>query len=606
MSGPAVTSDRVGGEIVDRAYALAYFLHPDHDRALRLTSAALAKLKLAVRAQSRRIYYQPARADRRRSLRIRGRRTKVALTDIQILQRLILVESERFERELEADHRATFEDSLVWFVKHVVRIVLKRNSLHTCVAITRLLHDYPTAEAQDIYGALIQDPDRVPDDAYFRSVKRRLLRELTERFAERIRVVTVERGEMRLESLESAGAWSEYLSETLVRCTPWETSCALQTSYRLREHAVEAFGSASGHPDDEHRVELRRMHALVHPRCWRLLCHGLDLEPPDRHESVPRFTDIDPEPPAEGGHAMRHRRTRELDEETRANIEQGASAPRGPGRRPNGEYVRITVDGAVVATLTRDLRSIAGLELGEGRELIEVWRGTPESEVLQGVHLIEPANGEPGLLRFELEAGELLDVILEPSPDPAVGCRLRARWSTRGYLDSLRRIVSPRGGASKRAFWATVAAGSLAVSAVVFVLSAPPLERSAPQPGKPVAPPVVDAGATRGGIFEPLDALRLSDVGRVHVDPIAGPRGEAVAHLLRRGLMALEIFEISDQRDSVDAVLKGSATGDAECSLQLQLVDAAGRTLWSFEGASATCDQLVELAMASLAVETER
>ena len=592
----------VGREMVDSAYALAYFLHPDGDRALRLTSAALAKLKLAVRAQSRRIYYQPRRADRRRSLRIRGRRTKVILTDSQILQRLILVESERLEREREGEGRVTYEDALIWFVKHIVRIVLKRNSLHTTVAVSRLLHDYTTADAQDIYGALIQDPDRVPDDAYIRSVKRRLLGELTERFGDRIRVVTVERGEMRLESLERAADWSECVAEALVRLTPWETSCELRTSHRLREHAVEAFSSTTGHPDDEHRVELRRIHALVHPRCWRLLCHGLNLEPPGRHESVPRFTDIDPEPPAEGGHAMRHRRTHELDEETRESIERGTGAPRGPGRRPTGEYLRITVDEVVVATLTREQRGVTGLELGEGRELIEVWKGTPEAEVLQGVHLIEPATDEPGLLRFELEAGELLEVVLEPSSDPAVGFRLGARWSSPGFLDSLRRLVTPGRRGPKRAFWATVAAGGLAVSVVVFVLSLPPTENLVPEP---TSLPPTEAGATRG-VVEPLETLRLSQVDRVHVDPLAGEQGEPVARRIEGGMVALGVFELSEERDAADAVLKGSASGDEECSLDLRLVDASGATLWSFERSGAACDVLVEQALASLATERDR
>ena len=44
------------------------------------------------------------------------------------------------------------------------------------------------------------------------------------------------------------------------------------------------------HPDDEHPIEMNRLHTLLHPRCFSRLTRSLGLDVPDRRLRVPRFT----------------------------------------------------------------------------------------------------------------------------------------------------------------------------------------------------------------------------------------------------------------------------------------------------------------------------
>ncbi len=80
-------------ELLNRAFELAYFILGDRPASIYAAMAAMDKLKTASTNQGRRHYYTPT-----------GRsayppaRTKVNLSDLHLLQRLVYVESELFER----------------------------------------------------------------------------------------------------------------------------------------------------------------------------------------------------------------------------------------------------------------------------------------------------------------------------------------------------------------------------------------------------------------------------------------------------------------------------------------------------------------------------
>jgi hypothetical protein len=195
-------------ELPNRAFQLAYFLHRERVTAVEIAARALNKLQLAATAQGKRLYYRlTGRADARKA------RSKVSMGEPHLLQRLIYVESEEFERRKEAAAQNSYahnevtparhSDLVIFFIKHLVRITARRNSFYVTLGLGRLLYNYTTPETMELYNLVIQDPDRVHDDYYYRSRKGVLLKELKERFGELIKVMKGPRGEQRWQTGES-------------------------------------------------------------------------------------------------------------------------------------------------------------------------------------------------------------------------------------------------------------------------------------------------------------------------------------------------------------------------------------------------------------------
>src|SRR5437870_873005 len=138
-------------DLLNRAFRLGYFLHGERDTAVQIAVRAVNKLQLAATAQGKRLYYRlTGRTDARRKAR-----SKVTLSEPHLLQRLVFVESEEYERQKEqnviapasaADRPAHESDLVIYFVKHLVRITTKRNSFYVTLGLSRLLYNYTTAE----------------------------------------------------------------------------------------------------------------------------------------------------------------------------------------------------------------------------------------------------------------------------------------------------------------------------------------------------------------------------------------------------------------------------------------------------------------------------
>jgi len=191
-------------ESLARAFQLAYFIHGDRETALNIAAEALAKLEVAAAAQDKRLYYTPTG----RAARAERFRTKVSVGELHLLQRLVYVESEPYERLAEQSPNGESpdeEDMLIHFIKHLVRITVRRNSFYVTLGLSRLLHNYSTAETMEMYNILVQDPGRVRDDYYYRSRKGRLMKELKERFGDLLRVARGARGEERFQSDGATG-----------------------------------------------------------------------------------------------------------------------------------------------------------------------------------------------------------------------------------------------------------------------------------------------------------------------------------------------------------------------------------------------------------------
>src|SRR4029077_2836006 len=142
-------------------------------------------------------------------------------------------------------------DLVVFFIKHLVRITTKRNSFYVTLGLSRLLYNYSTTETMNLYSLVIQDPDRVHDDYYYRSRKGLLLKELKERFGELVEVAKGPRGELRWKANEDTQRYAALVGECLAWFTPWETPCLVPERFDPRNETINQLNFAGRHPDEE-------------------------------------------------------------------------------------------------------------------------------------------------------------------------------------------------------------------------------------------------------------------------------------------------------------------------------------------------------------------
>ena len=384
-------------EVLNKAYRLAYFLHQDKSMAIRIVAAATLKLNVAMAAQSKRLYYIPVgRFSHGESRRTDGIRNKALFSDLHLLQRLVYGESEPYERQKELAAQAgppgvradgdpaSEEDLLVYFIKHLVRITTKRNAFYVTLGVSRLLHSYSTLETMEIYNAVIGEPERVKDDYYYRSRKGVLMHEMYQRFGQLIRACRQRRGEERFETQQGTSEQRSLVRECLRLFTPWDTQCPVPHDFDPLKTVIARLTSKGG--DDENRVEVHRIHAVLHPDCFGRLAAAFGYSPPEERMELPRFfsNQADDESPP------RHRRApAELSAEELAEINHMLGEQAGRRRRssPTG-VIRVIVDGVERATLNPAEQSSISFCAEEDAETIEVKTTDASGELLLATHLL--------------------------------------------------------------------------------------------------------------------------------------------------------------------------------------------------------------------------
>src|SRR5262245_6141466 len=215
--------------MLSRAFRLAYFIHGDRELAARIATEAMSKLNASAAAQAKRSYYRTGGRSRVSGSKVISPRTKVSLSELHLLQRLVYVESEPHERQEEQQQSATIdEESLIRrYIKHIINITLMRNSFHVALGVSRLLYNYTTAESMKLYDLIMQNPERAKDDAYWRERKARLMQELKDRFGKSLAVVHGPHGEERFQTREDSAWYLDVVKQSLQMFTPWDTPCPL-------------------------------------------------------------------------------------------------------------------------------------------------------------------------------------------------------------------------------------------------------------------------------------------------------------------------------------------------------------------------------------------
>lgn len=373
-------------ELLDSAFRLAYFIHADRHTALRLAFDAAAKLEVASVAQTKRLYYVPGKQQSPKGGAGSGARTKVFLSDRHLLQRLVYIESEKFERALEVRAGGVDEaQMLVHFVKHLVRVTTKRSSFYVALGVSRLLHNYSTTETMEIYNVVVQDPERVKDDYYYRSRKSRLLQEVKERFDDFVNVYRGVRGEERFQTLDSPDEFVELVLECLRQFSPWHTPCLIPPRYDPTADEIPTLSSA--HQSEEDKVEINRMHAVVHPDCYELLTSSLKLESPALRLSVPRFNLPNGKNDMSGPNNKPRRAAPPLDTSEVEALKRILNEQSARRKATHASLLSIVVDRVERARLDLDASGSVSFAVSDSDELVEV-RALDDDGTLLATHFL--------------------------------------------------------------------------------------------------------------------------------------------------------------------------------------------------------------------------
>ncbi len=402
-----------------RAFRLAYFIHRERDSALEIATAALAKLEVAATAQVKRIYYRPT-GQVAKSAKGGLFRSKVSLDDLPLLQRLVYIESESRERQTEdlpGGRKLSEGDLTIRFVKHLVQITVRRNSFHVALGISRLLHSFGTSDTMRLHDSLLDDPDRAKTDDYFRARKALLMQELKARFGERLTTIHVARGEERFETAPAAPESSPLVAECLNHFTPWGTTCLIPSGFDPSREEIPGLSVRRPSDEGEHRIEVNRMHAILHPDCYRRLAAALKLDPPESRLELPRFHRSGGSD-EKGSHGDRGHPPEVSDAELMAAAAYlAAEAVR--RRRTSRGLLRVVVDGTERGRLDPNVESSLRIEVEKDADLIEIRAFEGDGEVLLATHLLSYGDSaersRTARSAVVLEAGQEISFTVQPS-----------------------------------------------------------------------------------------------------------------------------------------------------------------------------------------------
>lgn len=363
-------------EKLERAYQLAFFVLGNREAAEQSAVAAVDRLQVALATQDRRYYYIPQGSSRQLG-RSTGTRSKISHNELHLLQRLVYDETESEER---AQESAGFDDRrlLIHYLKHLVRITIKRNSFYVSLGVTRFLHRYSITEAMAFYNVLMQDPSRVKDNYYWRSRKGQLLQEIKARFGDLLTVTRGAYGEERFIPRPEQTRYANFVSQSLQILMPWETPCPLPGDKAAVTGEIPTLRFDADDPDEEHRTEIARIHAALHTECFQRLLAGLNFELPPARLDLPEFF-----------HPEMHNVQRTTDSfelfgpmleqdpinkaSMRARLEERQAHRRAAER--HSHQVKVLVDRQQRALMDLNTSSQAAFTLSEGEEFIEIRDG---------------------------------------------------------------------------------------------------------------------------------------------------------------------------------------------------------------------------------------
>jgi hypothetical protein len=385
------------------AFQTAFFILDNRDLALRVTGIAAEKLEVAAAAQEKRLYYRP-----KVDTGSKSSRSKAVFNEAHLFQRLVLTETEPFEKELEGtycdvpEHQARMA---IHYVKHLVKATLKRNSFYVTLAFCRLLYNYTTPETMAIFEKLAPDEAEAKDDPYFRSRKGKLMGEIQERFGERIEVVQGPHGERKFKTLGDSAPFADVVVNALRIFAPWEIPGTETENARL----LETPGDAS---------EIERIRTIVHPEeSHRFICK-VGFAPPIERLEIPKFR----LPPMPSSNSQRHGPSLPtLSDADRQALKENLRVRAEQRRDAKAEMLTIRVDGVEFARFNPLSSPGVNFEVEDDAEIIDV-RLESGGLPLATMFLERDRSGErflPGQTSITLEGGQKISFDCIPKEDGA-------------------------------------------------------------------------------------------------------------------------------------------------------------------------------------------
>lgn len=408
-------------ELLNKAFSLACFIIGDREDALRTVEEAMARLDVTTAAQDKRLYYKPSASGWMRHEKADRYRNKVLFSELHLLQRLVYIASEPYEERREQSvvaNKGGKEEMLIHFIKHLARITTRRNSFYVTLGISRLLYNYTTAETMEVYNAVIQDPERVKDDYYYRSRKGVLMQEIKKRFGDLLEIGRGPRGEERFQAAPEQTSFIELVKESLSFFTPWYTPCLVPAGVNPIMDGIT--GLESHGKEEEDRIEVDRIHAVLHPDCHGRLIESLGFDEPPHRLEVPQFflsQDKGNGDGSRGGGKGDRRHAKGLSHHELDEIKGHLDDQSSRRKRAFAGLLRVVVDGSERARLDLSRSSSARFALDGDAELLEVRTMVNGDDLLLASHLFkhrEPSDPAEKA-SIVLEGGQKVAITVSPA-----------------------------------------------------------------------------------------------------------------------------------------------------------------------------------------------
>lgn len=388
-------------ELLQLGFELAHFLVPDRSSAIKILTRAVEKLRVRSHREMKRLYWRDKHAERP----VR----RIARSDVDMLQWLILCESEQEERTQERIGAVSPMRMAIHYVKHLVQITTALSSFYVNVGITRLLHNYSTSEAQRIYERLTSrylGPDE------YRRAKSALMDKISERFAGFVKIARVDHGELRFETSDQQQELAETVADCLKAITPWSTRASCAQFMTGNGGDIKLKAPYRDAKTDQNEMELRCCHTLIEPTCYSRLMEDLAFDQPETKLALPSF--VMPEKPEKNGdNNTQPPRPPELSQEDIDHIQRRLAMADARRRNINPRTVKIFIDGVEHTRFDLTQKPQLQIALEAGASLIEVRGEDDRGALLLTTHVISYANNafefstataqlSSGKLRFEV------------------------------------------------------------------------------------------------------------------------------------------------------------------------------------------------------------
>lgn len=599
---------------LERAYQLAFFILGNPEASERVAIEAVDRLQVAVVTQDRRYYYIPQGSQRQLG-RSSGARSKVNFSELHLLQRLVFDETDDEEKEQE---RAGLDDRrlLIHFLKHLVRITIKRNSFYVSLGITRLLHRYSINEAIALYGLLMQNPGRAKDNYYWRSRKSQLFQEMKSRFGELVTLTRGAYGEERFVPRLDQASYADFVALCFDKFMPWETQCPLPSGESPVAGSIPALAFDGDDPDEEHRTEVARMHASMHMQCLGRLIAGLDIEPPITRLDLPEFNHQEKHNQQFTENSLPMIETDPMNSSAmRAKLEERQTRRQSVQQTPR--RIKILVDRQPRATLDLESANQTEFKLLEGEEFIEI-RASEAPDLCLALYPIDYEMLQQTLtsekFTIELTGDQKLHFTLTPERDAEgmlTGAAVSASYNGRqsfGFnwirswwpnptvpvwrfaLLAALFIFCGLGSIALWRFWQPEASDSVAVNRKDAESSQTPvMNGNTTGPGANITTPNNSTAPQRPS--NPPSTLRDHDVTETEAAPVVeSPKqtrriflslnrdvNEFRSELTKR-LKEARLWELSD-KDEADTALDINLSSDGRAA-SIRLINAKGRVIW--------------------------